>query len=1372
MAIEDSSNTGAGVAVSKEQVSKFPIVGVGASAGGLEALKELLQELPADLDMAFVLIPHLNPEHRSLMAEILARVTSMPVIEVKDEPLIERNHVYVIPPNRTMLLSDGHLKLVPREAVRGQHRSIDAFLQSLAENQAHQAIGIILSGTGTDGTLGVEAIKAEGGITFAQDDSAQQDSMPRSAISAGCIDYVLAPEAIAAELTRIARHPYISTEDRLARESESREQALAEGELNKILHLLHDASGVDYSGYKSTTLFRRITRRMLLHGIEGIGDYFRLLQADAGELQNLGRDVLISVTAFFRDPGCYETINRRILPEVLRNRTRKDTVRVWVLGCASGEEAYSLAITICEFITDQGIDVPVQIFATDLNERGLIKARIGLYSKNIAEDVSPERLRRFFVETEDGYQVVKQIREMCVFARQNVLADPPFSHLDLVSCRNLLIYLEPMLQKRLITMLHYALSPRGFLWLGGSENINGLGELFETIEPKQKIFKRKPGPSATSVNLLAPSWETREFARGRPRPAELNALDLQREADRLAVAKYVPPAVLLNAEYDVQQFRGDTRPFLAQAPGKPTTNVLKMAREGLLVPLRSALEKARMEGKSVRQEGVRIKLDSSMRNLNLEVLPLGNSSAESGFLVLFEDPELQNISGSKASIAAVETDDELGRLAQELAATREYLQSLIEQQEAYNEELQSANEEIQSSNEELQSVNEELQTSKEEVQSSNEELTTVNEELRNRNDLLDRAHNDLNNFIASSQLAMVMIGTDSRVRRFSPSAEKLLNLIGADIGRSIGQLRLPLDLQDLEALLSETINHVTPIEREVQDRQGHWFSLRIRPYRTSENRIDGAVIILVDIDAQKYAQEEIRVSEEKYRLLVEGAVGVAIMLLDTEGKVATWNVGAERIFGYAAVEIVSQDFSRFFVPEDVASDIPRRELEQARTAAGSAAGTDDILLLRRDGTRFWASGVTTALRDDGGTLRGFSKVVRDITDKKLNEEALHEEDRRKDEFLATLAHELRNPLAPLTNALEVLQLSNRDPVTIDRSLGVMGRQVEKLKRLIADILDVSRISNRRIELRREKVDLRSIIEHALESEQHTITTARHDLSMSLPSEPVWMDGDPVRLEQIFANLFHNAANYTDPGGQITLTLEIDDHRNGPTPRQAIVKIRDTGVGIPSEQLTKIFQLFARADTSYTRPTEGLGIGLSLVKSLVELHGGTVRADSEGMGKGSIFSVWLPLRSEAMASNENSAERPRRSAREKPNFTARSILVVDDNMDAADSLSYLLRSFGHDVQVALNGPDALEATVMFLPDVVFLDIGMPGMDGYEVARRLRRRAGLENTILVALTGYGSDTDRRHSFEAGFDVHLVKPIDAVTLTSILDTIENGR
>ncbi|MGH7779032.1 MAG: CheR family methyltransferase [Candidatus Binataceae bacterium] len=1359
MANEDSTHSGVlPISVAKDQIPKFPIVGIGASAGGLEAFKLLFQALPPDLGMAFVLIPHLDPEHSSLMPEILTRMTSMPVTQVTDELQIERNHVYVIPPNRTMLLVNGHLKLMPREGLRGQPRSIDVFLRSLAEDQKHQSIAIILSGTGSDGTLGVEAVKAEGGITFAQDDSAQQNSMPRSAAAAGCIDFVLAPEGIAAELARIARHPYLGVGDS-PRQQIISEESLAESDLNKILQLLHDTTGVDFIRYKSVTFLRRITRRMVLHRIEDLAGYFRKLEIDADELQSLYRDLLISVTAFFRDASCFDTIKQKLLPEVFRGRSRSEPVRVWVLGCSSGEEAYSLAITISEFTAEQGIKVPVQIFATDLNEHSIMKARLGLYSKNIVQDVSAERLSRFFVETESHYQVVKEIRELCVFARQNVLADPPFSHLDLMSCRNLLIYLKPAFQKHLISLAHYSLRPGGYLWLGNSESIIGFDDLFETVEPRQKIFKRKPG-TPPPVAFVAPAFESRDFVQRRPPRLESN-VDTQREADRLAVTKYAPPGVLLNTELEVQQFRGDTSPYLAQAAGKPTTSILKMAREGLLVPLRSALDKVRTEGTSVRQEGVHIRFDTGIRIVNLEVLPLGHSGPERGFLVFFEDSERQylpNVTRVPPS-DDLNTDEEVTRLTQELDATREYMQSLVEQQESSNEELQSANEEIQSFNEELQSINEELQTSKEEIQSSNEELTTVNDELRNRNEQLDRALNDLNNFIASSQLPIVMVGADLRIRRFSPTAEQLLNLIHADIGRLIGELRFPFDLQNLDGLLAESIHDERSSEREVQNRRGHWYSLRIHPYRTSSNVIDGAVIYLVSIDAQKQALEEIRIAEEKYRLLVEGATGVAIMLLNREGNVAGWNVGAERIFGYSAAEITGTHFSQFFVPEDVASGKPLRELELARKEMIVA---DDRWLVRRDTTRFWATGVTNVLYDATGAIRGFSKVVRDITEKK-HEESLLENDRRKDEFLAILAHELRNPLATLANTLEALRHSDRDSATIDRGLGMVERQVGKLKHLVGDILDVARINGGHLELRRETIDLRLAVAQAIEIEQNGITAAHLNLSIDLPSEPVWIKGDALRLEQIFANVLDNAVKYNNPGGQIELTLKISDAASNRAGSEAIVRVQDTGVGIQPEQLAKVFEFFARGDVSDARRTGGLGVGLSLVKNLVELHFGTIEVYSAGSGKGSAFTIHLPLALDTEALEPKSDAPPSISESRTPS-APRRILIIDDNSDAADALGELLRLFGHDVEIALSGPDGLRSAAAFSPEVVFVDIAMPDMDGYEVAQQLRRQTGPQ-TKVVALSGYSSDEHRRRSLEAGFDTHLVKPIDVDLLTNIL-------
>jgi two-component system CheB/CheR fusion protein len=1204
--------------------------------------------------------------------------------------------------------------------------------------------------------LGAEAIKAAGGITFAQDESAQQGSMPHSAIESGCIDFVLPPEAIAAELERIAKHPYLSQTPPQPEHSIS--ETKDQSDLNKILALLHEALGIDFTGYRSTTLYRRISRRMVLHRLDTFGDYLSLLTNDASELQSLTQDILISVTAFFRDPACYDTIKSQILPEIFADRSRTEPVRVWVVGCAGGEEAYSLAITITEYQQENGLDLPVQIFATDLNENEVIKARTGQYPKSIAEDVSPERLRQFFVETDSGYQVVKRVREMCVFARQNALADPPFSRLDLVSCRNLLIYMQPVLQKRLIPLLHYSLRAGGFLWLGGSENISGFGELFDIVEPRQKIFRRKQGmPTLAAGFPIQFRWPANDFPRPQDRSIERGAGNVQHEADRLALAKYSPPSVVLNASFEVQQFRGDINPYLALPHGRPTTNILKMAREGLLVSLRNGLEQARSQLKPVRLEKVRISSDSGFHLVNLEILPFRGAGPEQSYLVFFEETERQYNATVVPTPAVAEPQDEVAHLQRELAATREYMQALIEQQEAGNEELQSANEEIQSSNEELQSVNEELQTSKEEVQSSNEELLMVNEELRNRNQELDRARNDLANFIASSDLPMVAVDTSLRIRNFSPAAEKLLNLIGPDIGRSIGEFRFVLDVPDLEQLLTAAIREEVSSSREVQDRRGQWYLMRIRPYRTGENKIDGAVLILVDIERLKESEEQIRTSEEKYRLLIEGALGIAIVLLDKQGNVTNWNIGAERLFGYSSGEIIGHNFSRLMTPEDIAHKKLVRDLADAE-AEGET--TNDHWLMRRDGTRFWASGVTSALRDKAGLLHGFAKVLRDQTERRQYEESLREEDTRKDEFLATLGHELRNPLAPLTNTMEALSELKDTPPAIDRALKRMQNQVETLKRLVEDILDVSRINNRTVQLRREVLDLRKVIQRAIETERHEITAAQHVLSTRLPNTPVMVEGDQIRLEQIVTNVLNNAIHYTDPGGQIALSLEVDSHKA--ESREAILSIKDSGIGIPPEQLDQLFKLFARGEASHTRNRWGLGVGLSLVKGLVELHGGSVEARSAGAGQGSEFIVRLPVVSGG--SQETTNTRPLRPQR-KPDSVVRRVLIVDDNQDAAEALGDLLRLWNQDVRVAFDGSQAIEVAKEFRPDVILLDVRMPGMNGYDVVRQLRGSNGFEQATIVALSGYGTDEDRRRSLQAGFDAHIVKPIDKDALVRIL-------
>jgi len=1023
----------------------FPIVGVGASAGGLEAYRHMLQALPRDAGAALVLVQHLDPTHTSLLSEILARSTSMPVREVQGELAVEPNHIYVIPPGRTMVIAGGVLRLLPREQTRSPHRPIDVFLRSLAESQRHLAVGVILSGTGNDGTQGLEAIKAEGGITFAQDETAQHDGMPRSAIAAGCADFVLPPEAIARELARIGHH--------LTSIPVQEDKARGESSTEKMLRRLREVTGVDFSQYRFSTLYRRISRRMLLHKIDKPTDYLRLLEQDVAEVRALYQDILISVTSFFRDPDAFGVLAAKVFPKLTRNRSRQDPVRIWVLGCSTGEEAYSLAMAFAEFTGDDAF--PVQVFGTDLNEAAIEKARAGLYPRSIAQDVSPERLHRFFMETsKGGLQIRKSIREMCVFARQNVLSDPPFSRIDLLTCRNLLIYLEPTLQRRLLPLFHYSLTPNGFLWLGSSESAAGLPELFEVQDAKHKIYSKKPAAAHTpSFPIAGQRWGeplAAEKSRRSSQPGPTVALDLQREADRLALARYAPPSVLVDATLEILQFRGDTGPYLTPAPGKPSTNLLKMAREGLLVGLRGAIQQALHEGKTVREQGLTVEANGVTRQVNLEIQPVpAGPSNERCLLVTFEEAESSarhsTVPARTAKPKPMRRDDAERRVAgltQELTATREYLQSIVEQHEGSNEELQSANEEIQSTNEELQSVNEELQTSKEEIQSTNEELTTVNEELRNRNELLAEANADLANFLASTNLGLVVVGRDLRVRRFTSQAEKLFSLIPADVGRPIADLRLALDVKDLESNLSEVIRSEAAREEEVQDKNGQWYSLRLRPYRSLDNKVDGVVIVLVDIDAQKRAQASIEESERRFRLLADNAP-VLIWVNDLTGPSYVNRTYVE-FLGARESEIIGADWSKFVHPDDRAAYV---------SAYGAAVDHRTVFqakfrLRRADGEYRWMNSVGVPRLGDGWgrDLVGYVGSTYDVDDLIRAQEALSV----SQEALSAELAAMKRLHAMVDRILQDDSLDSILPETVDAAIEIAGADMGTVQLLERD----------------------------------------------------------------------------------------------------------------------------------------------------------------------------------------------------------------------------------------------------------------------------------------------------------------------------------
>lgn len=887
---------------------QYPVVAIGASAGGLDAFIEFFRSLPVDTGMAFVLIQHLEPSHHSLLTEIIAKSTRMPVEEVKARRKIRPNCVYVIPPNTLMAITNGIFKLTRRSGEPGEHLSVNFFMNSLADDRSEAAIGVVLSGTGTDGTLGLERIKEQGGITFAQDPaSAKYEGMPRSAIQSGCVDFVLAPRGIAEELRRIVHHRFVSqtTEMQQVEDSLSRDRSF-----NTIVKYLRQISGVDFTLYRPATIYRRTMRRMALAKIRSFRQYARYLNEHPDEAQKLYQEVLIPVTSFFRDPKTFEALKRKVYPAIVQDKTNKGVIKMWAAGCSTGEEAYSLAITLLEFLGNRAASFQVQIFGTDVNEKAIQRARTAIYPPSVADSVSPERLRRFFTMVDGGYRVNKMVRDMCVFARHDLISDPPFSQMNLVSCRNVLIYMQPALHKKILPMLHYALKSPGFLFLGKAESTTGAPDLFSPVYKNHKIFAKKASVFRLHYPLFQGTFPPRATLtrKAAVEPAAQRGASIQAEADRIVLENYAPVGVVVNSALEVVQFRGRTTPYLEPSPGAASLNVMKLARNGLPVELRVLISAARKRNARVIKNGVRFASNGYRRILNLSVMPLGDrklSDEEHYLLILFED-----VTASKGFESAESrprdiksaAKNEIKGLNQRLADAQDALRASFESEEATRQEFQTANEELLSANEELQSTNEELETSKEELQAANEELNTINEELRHKNTELNELNSDLSNFLGSTRIPTVMLDRDLRIRRFTFDADKLLQIQASDIGRSVLDLRLNVDLQDLRSLMLKVLEDFLPSEHEVQDHEGHWHLLHILPYKTLDNKIDGIVLVLQDIDAIKTASEQLRKSTEFFRGIMN-TVREPLLVLDSGFRIEAVNESFLRTFGITREEI-------------------------------------------------------------------------------------------------------------------------------------------------------------------------------------------------------------------------------------------------------------------------------------------------------------------------------------------------------------------------------------------------------------------------------------------------------------------------------------
>jgi len=855
----------------------FLIAAVGASAGGIEAFIELVRNLPTDTGMGFIFLQHLDPKHESALASLLSKETTMKVAEVADGMKVAPNQVFVIPPNTSMTIRDHVLHLAPRGEVRGVHMVIDQFMRSLAEHQGNRSIGVVLSGSGTDGTLGLAEIQAQGGVTFAQEEStAKYDGMPHSAIAAGFVDYVLPPKGIARELARVARHPYINRDDV---PEPSALQLDEHAGLNSIFQLLRRSTGVDFTHYRKTTILRRIQRRMMVHKIDRMAEYVKYLQANPTEINALYQDMLINVTSFFRNPKVFEALKLNVFPQIVKDHGGDANIRIWTPGCASGEETYSVAIALLEYLGDRSNHATIQVFGTDISEANISKARAGIYPENIQTDVSLDRLRRFFTRAESGYRISKSIRDMCIFAQHNLINDPPFSQMDLICCRNLLIYLEPVLQNKIISLFHYAIRGSGYLVLGSSEGVGAASNLFATEDRGLKVFSKKATAGRQVVTFSLNQLPERSDVIPSRVPSKLtdpawNQIEAQKEFDRRLLNHFSPASVFINDDLEVVHSRGNVNRYLKLAPGRASLNVLKMARDGLLFDLRNAINRARKEKSAVAKHNVEVRTGNgngngtaaengdtreqkphdTIRLVDFQVIPVTVGNIKDLYLmIVFQDatPPSKPQRSSKTSKESESASRQAAKLQQELDATKEFLQSVIETQEATNEELQSANEEILSSNEELQSTNEELETAKEELQSTNEELSTVNDELRTRNNEVTQINNDLTNLLASIDIAMVMVGSDLTIRRFTPKAQALLGLIPTDVGRPLWNINPSIEIPDFQQMVLQVISTVRPIEKDLPAKDGGRYQLRILPYRTAEEKIDGAVLTFVTLSGNR-----------------------------------------------------------------------------------------------------------------------------------------------------------------------------------------------------------------------------------------------------------------------------------------------------------------------------------------------------------------------------------------------------------------------------------------------------------------------------------------------------------------------------------------
>ncbi len=1352
----------------------FPVVGVGASAGGADAFRRFLSVLPADSGMAFVLIQHLDPNHESLMASLLAHHTKMTVTQVEGRTAVKPNCVYVIPPGKYLILTDKYLHLEEPTEVRGRRMPIDAFFESLAETQREKAVCVILSGTGSDGSSGLRSVKANGGIVIVQDpDEAQQDGMPRSAIATGLVDLILPAGEAARTLLQYASHPYVSQEGEAALQA-----APSKDTLETVLSILHTRTGHEFRCYKQNMLKRRIQRRMGLNHVENIHDYIKLLRANEKEINALFHDLLIGVTEFFREAEAWEELQKLVIPRLVEPCGLDNSLRVWVPGCASGEEAYSLAMLLLEAIDREGKRCQVQIFATDIDRDAIERARAGIYAENVTAEVSPERLKRFFTHVDDQYQVNKNVRECVLFAPQNVLSDPPFSKLDLISCRNLLIYLQNNVQKKIIRLFHFGLKERGFLFLGASETIGTETDLFKPISKKWRLYQKvgvsQPGKVDVPVVPMPEAVPAGDAAGTRAR----HRFDRTRMAQQLLLEAFAPASVLIDRKHQVVYYHGEVRDYLDYPTGEPTVDLLSIAMEGLRMKLRAAVHLAQTEDRKVALDTGKIRReDGRAHPVRITVTPLHEPSEIEGYmLVSFE--EIPEAAAEKAPTTApvpAEADqDVVKQLEYELKSTREELESTIEEMETSNEELKASNEEVMSMNEELQSTNEELETSKEELQSLNEELSTVNNELRDKVDELEHVNDDTTNLLTSTNVATIFLDRQFRIKRYTPSVNELFSLIPSDVGRPISDVAKKFNDPALYPDCERVLQLLQPKEQEIQSESGSWFIRRVLPYRTQDDRIGGVVVTFTNVTGLRSADLAVQRAEERLRLALEGA------------QLGTWEYGPDA-HQYSADPLSSQvlqghlpehsstyeDWVQSVHPEDRERAVAT--LRRCLAADGDEAYYDEYRVVWADGSVHWVASRGKAFADAGrGTpqARRVMGILQDITarrDLQSLSDSLESQMRER----TVLAQDRADQLARLAG--ELTETEQRERRRLASTLH------DSLQQLIA-------AAGMRLEFASRKAG-EPKLQAALQEVRdllHQATEEARALTVELSPHVLYDGGLVMALEWL--------AEWVGKSHKLTVNLDIKTDRNPANNemaillfdavrellfnvvkhagvKEAIVAVRAVGedrLEVIVSDKGKGFDLALLKDRTFMK---GDHYGLFSIRERLELMGGTFTIDSRP-GKGTTGRLTVPA---GQATEDERAKGRKGGAATRAHAPVRPaagashvihVLIVDDHQIARQGLTRLLEE-QHDMAIvgeAANGREAIDAARRLNPDVILMDINMPEMNGIEATKVIARE--MPHICVVGLSVYGDTAHMNEAMaEAGASGYLSKDAPAEEIVKMI-------